>query len=66
MVLYNLIYMSPFMLLYFIYMRAQDKFDHLYALIRVRMTRWKAIVTPLFGGGVGLALVLHAVSLLTT
>jgi cytochrome c biogenesis protein CcdA len=62
MVLYNLIYMAPFMVLYYVYIRSQEKFDSLYTIIRTQMTRWKNVITPLFISGIGLALMLHSMS----
>lgn len=64
LVVYNLIYMSPLMVLYFVHVKAQDKFDLLYTLIKKQITKWSNILAPTVVGAIGLFLVFHAISLL--
>lgn len=64
LVLYNFIYTLPLMILYFIYRRAQDRFDWLYALIKKHMTKWANILAPTLTGLVGIFLIVHSVSAL--
>ncbi|WP_159459748.1 GAP family protein [Scatolibacter rhodanostii] len=64
LILYNLIYMSPLMVLYFVYTKAQDKFDALYLLIKKQITRFSHVAAPTLVGLVGVVLVAHSVSLL--
>lgn len=64
LVVYNLIYMSPLMVLYFVYVKAQDKFDSLYTLIKNQITKCSNILAPTVVGGIGIFLVFHSISLL--
>lgn len=64
LVVYNLIYMSPLMALYFVYVKAQDKFDLLYTLIKKQITKWSNILAPTVVGAIGVFLVFHSISLL--
>ncbi|MDR1629389.1 MAG: GAP family protein [Oscillospiraceae bacterium] len=61
---YNIIYMSPLMVLYFVYIKAQDKFDRLYTAMKSQMTKWANIIAPAAVGLIGVFFVYHAVSLL--
>lgn len=62
LVVYNLIYMLPLMVMYFIYIRAQDQFDRLYRCIKAWVARWAGIVAPSLAAVVGAFLVYHALS----
>lgn len=64
LVVYNTIYTLPLMLLYFVYIRAQHKFELLYKLIKARITKWADILAPLLTGIIGIVLVYHATTLL--
>ncbi len=64
LVLYNLIYTSPLIILYFIYVRAQDKFDRLYRVMKDQIAKWASIFAPAFVGIIGVMLIYHSVSLL--
>ena len=64
LVVYNTIYTSPLIILYFVYIRAQDKFDHLYLTIKTQISRWANILVPMIVGIIGVALVFHSITLL--
>ncbi len=64
LVVYNLIYMSPLMIMYFIYCKAQDKFDRLYKVIKTKVALWANILAPVLAGAIGIVLVYHSISLL--
>ncbi len=60
LVLYNLIYMLPLMILYFIYVKAQDKFDYLYRIIKGQIKKWGNIAAPILVFLIGIALIIHS------
>jgi cytochrome c biogenesis protein CcdA len=64
LVVYNTIYTSPLMVLYFIYIKAQDKFDRLYRVIKTQVTKWANILAPTLAGVIGVVLVYHSMTLL--
>lgn len=64
LVIYNTIYTLPLMILYFVYIKAQDRFDRLYAIIKKQMTKWASVIAPTVAGIIGILLVLHSMSLL--
>ncbi|PWJ46819.1 GAP family protein [Faecalicatena contorta] len=64
LVVYNIIYTSPLIILYFIYIRAQDKFDHLYQVIKTQVTKLSNVLVPTLVSIIGVVLVYHALSLL--
>ena len=64
LIVYNTIYTLPLIILYFIYIKAQDKFDRLYNIISARVTKWSNILAPSIVGIIGVILVYHSLSLL--
>jgi len=64
LVVYNTIYTLPLMLLYVVYIRARDRFDRLYRVIKAQVAKWANILAPVLAGGVGAVLVYHSMSLL--
>ena len=64
LILYNIIYTSPLILLYFIYLKAQNKFDRIYELIKNQITKWSNIAAPSVASIIGIFLVYHSMSLL--
>lgn len=64
LVLYNAIYTSPLIFLYFVYIKAQDKFDTLYGIIKAHMTKWSNILAPVVFGTIGFFLVYHSITIL--
>lgn len=64
LVVYNIIYTLPLIMLYFVYIRAQDKFDYLYRVINKKITKWSNIAAPSLTGLVGAILIYHSMSLL--
>lgn len=64
LILYNTIYTLPLIILYFIYMKAQHRFDNLYSIIKTQITKWANILAPTLVGIIGVILVYHSISLL--
>lgn len=64
LVLYNTIYTLPLIVLYFIYIKAQDRFDSLYKMATKFIEKWSALLAPVLCGGIGAVLVYHGVSML--
>ncbi len=64
LVVYNTIYTSPLMILYFVYVKAQDKFDRLYGIIKMKITQWAIVIAPIVTGIIGIFLVFHSISIL--
>lgn len=64
LIVYNTIYTMPLMILYFVYIKAQDKFDQLYRIIKIQVTKWANILAPTLVGVVGVVLIYHSISLL--
>jgi hypothetical protein len=64
LIVYNTIYTLPLMILYFVYIKAQDKFDYLYTIIKTRMTKCANIFAPTVAGLIGIFLVFHSISAL--
>lgn len=64
LIVYNTIYTLPLMTLYFVYVKAQDKFDSLYTIIKTQITKWSNIIAPTAAGLIGFFMVYHSVSLL--
>jgi cytochrome c biogenesis protein CcdA len=64
LMVYNMIYMLPLMVLYFIYIKAQDKFDDLYRVMKAQITKWANILAPAIVGMIGVILVYHSLLLL--
>ncbi len=48
------------MVLYFIYIKAQDKFDYLYRVIKTKITKWANILAPTIVGIIGIILLYHS------
>ncbi|QQK08507.1 GAP family protein [Miniphocaeibacter halophilus] len=64
LVLYNIIYSTPLIIMYFIYVKAQDKFDKMYIIIKEKMNKWAGILAPAATTIVGGLLIYHPLSLL--
>lgn len=64
LIVYNTIYTMPLIVLYFVYVKAQDKFDRLYLLIKTQIAKWATILAPTVVGVVGVVLIYHAITLL--
>lgn len=64
LIVYNTIYTLPLMILYFIYAKAQDKFDRLYRVIKTQVAKWANILAPTIVGLIGVILVYHSISTL--
>lgn len=64
LILYNIIYSLPSLILYLIYIRAKDKFDLFYQAIKKLLAKGSAVIAPAFLGIAGVALVCHSVYLM--
>lgn len=64
LVVYNTIYTLPLIILYFIYIKAQDKFERPYTIIKTQMTKWANVIAPTAIGLIGIFLIFHSISLL--
>jgi hypothetical protein len=64
LLVYNVIYTLPLILLYLVYLKAQAQFDGLYACIKAQVAKWSGILAPTLAGLAGGFLVLHAMTLL--
>lgn len=61
LLVYNIIYTMPLVILYFIYMKARNRFDRLYAVIKAQITKCANILAPTVVGLIGVFLVYHSV-----
>lgn len=64
LILYNTIYTLPLIILFFIYIKAQDKFDYLYGVVNTQVTKFANIFAPTIVGIIGIILVYHSMSIL--
>lgn len=64
LVIYNVIYTSPLAVLYFIYIKAQNKFERIYSVMKTQVSKWSNILAPTLVGAIGVFLVYHSISLL--
>lgn len=46
MVIYNVVYMSPLMLMYVVYRTQEARFDQFYHWIQIKMVQWKKVLIP--------------------
>jgi cytochrome c biogenesis protein CcdA len=63
LIVYNIIYILPNVILYFAYIKAQNKFDRLYKFIK-KQVNWANIITPSIVALIGIFLTAHSLSLL--
>jgi cytochrome c biogenesis protein CcdA len=61
LLIYNLIYSSPLMLLYFVYRLKQDLFERLYIFMKRQMQKWSVVLLPLMLGLAGIAIIFHGI-----
>ncbi len=64
LVIYNTIYTLPLIILYFVYVKAQDRFDTLYLIIKSQITKWAGILAPAVVGIIGVFLIFHSMLLM--
>ncbi|ADZ83692.1 GAP family protein [Cellulosilyticum lentocellum] len=64
LLLYNFIYSSPLMMLYFIYRKKQVLFDKLYKLIKKKVTKWASVIIPTLFIITGIVLLFHSIRML--
>jgi len=62
LIIYNFIYSLPLIILYFIYIKARDKFDRFYTFIKLKMDKWSAILVPIIFSVIGILLVFHSIT----
>ncbi|MDL2311053.1 GAP family protein [Peptostreptococcaceae bacterium OttesenSCG-928-C18] len=58
-VIYNIVYSLPLIVMYFVYVKAKDKFDNLYKFIKDKMNKWEKLLAPLVTTIIGVVLVYH-------
>ncbi len=61
LLLYNAIYISPQVAMYFLYIKKQSKFDKLYLFIKQKMTKYSSIIMPTALFLVGGLLIVHSI-----
>lgn len=61
LIIYNLIYSSPLMLLYFVYRLKQDLFERLYLFMKRQMQKWSVVLLPLMLSLAGIAIFFHGI-----
>lgn len=61
LLLYNAIYISPQIAMYFLYIKQQNKFDKLYLFIKRKMTKYSSILAPTALFLVGGLLIVHSI-----
>lgn len=64
LLIYNFIYTLPLMILYFIYVKAKDKFDVLYRVVKTKISKWSGVLVPALSGVGGSFLIYHSISFL--
>jgi hypothetical protein len=64
LVVYNVIYSLPLIVLYIVYMRARDQFDRLYLWMKLKMSKISEGIAPAAVGLIGSFLVVHSLSIL--
>lgn len=64
LLLYNLIYALPLMLLYVIYRKKQALFERFYLWTKRRMTQWSGVLLPLMFLLIGVAMLYHSMTAL--
>lgn len=64
LIVYNTIYTLPLILLYIIYIKAQDRFDHFYTVVKTQITKWFNVAAPVITGSIGSILIFHSLSIL--
>ena len=62
--IYNFIYSSPLMILYYIYRMKQDLFERFYLFIKEKMEKWSVVIMPFVFGLIGMFTIVHSISLL--
>lgn len=60
LVLYNMIYVMPQIIMYIVYVKAQKKFDAFYAWVKSKMSALSTVLGPLVCGIVGVVLLAHS------
>ena len=61
LIVYNIIYMMPLMIMYFIYIKAQRNFDKLYLRIKGFISKASKVLAPTVVALIGLVLLIHAI-----
>jgi cytochrome c biogenesis protein CcdA len=64
LIVYNIIYTAPLIILYFVYSKAQDKFDQFYTIIKKQLTKWSNVLAPIVVGVIGVFFVFHSIAAL--
>lgn len=64
LIVYNFIYSLPLIIMYLVYIKAQDKFDQFYVFIKNKITKWAAFLAPVVVGFIGILLIVHSMTFL--
>lgn len=64
LLIYNFIYSSPLMVLYFIYRKKQELFERFYLFSKEKMKKMSAVLVPFATGLIGVLIIFHSLSLL--
>ncbi|WRS27056.1 GAP family protein [Oscillospiraceae bacterium MB08-C2-2] len=62
LIVYNIIYSLPLMIMYFVYIKSRQHFDSFYLLIKSNISKWSAVLVPGLVGALGLVLLGHSAS----
>ena len=63
LLLYNIIYSLPLIIMYFVYVKAQARFDQFYEWAKRKMSKASVLLGPLVCGAIGCVLMFHSLSL---
>ncbi|NLK95296.1 MAG: hypothetical protein GX275_08935 [Clostridiales bacterium] len=66
LILYNIIYSLPLIILYFLYVKCRSKFDVFYVLMKNKMNKYSEILSTSLIGIVGIFLIFHSLNSLFT
>lgn len=64
LIVYNIIYSMPLILMYFVYIKAQNKFDKVYSIIKAKMNKWSKVLAPAITMLIGLLLIYHPITVM--
>ncbi|RVU54508.1 GAP family protein [Anaerosphaera multitolerans] len=60
MVVYNIVYSMPLIIMYIIYIKAKDKFDTIYLVIKTNMNKLSRVLAPAITAVIGIILISHS------
>ncbi|MBQ6819778.1 MAG: GAP family protein [Clostridium sp.] len=62
LVIYNVIYSLPLVILYFVYIMKYSLFEKFYLLIEKKATKLSSFIMPIICGGIGIFFIYHSIS----